>query len=53
MIDAPCMEQWSEDMDSKITLVSELLSDWMKHLEINAGTGGGGVGARIPEIAAF
>ena len=40
-------------MDSKITLVLELLGDRMKHLDIKAGTGGGGVGARIAEIAAF
>ena len=40
-------------MDSEITQVLELLGDIMKHIKINAGTGGGGVGARIPEIAAF
>ena len=33
------MEQCSEDMESKITLVLELLGDQMKHLDINAGTG--------------
>ena len=40
-------------MDSETTPVLELLGDRMTHLEINNGTGGGEVGARIPEIAAL
>ena len=41
MIDTPCLERWSEYMDSAITLVLQLLDEQMKHLEINSGTGGG------------
>ena len=40
-------------MESAITPVLELLGDQMKHLEINDGTGGGGLGVGINEIAAF
>ena len=52
MIDSPRLEQWSEDMDSAINLVLELLGDWMKHIEINAGTGGEELVVGMPELAA-
>ena len=38
MIYAPCLEQWSEDMDLSLTPVLELLGERMKHLEINTVT---------------
>ena len=44
MIDAPYLEQWSEDMDSEQTPVLKLLGERMKHLDINTGIGGGVVG---------
>ena len=53
MIDAPRLEQWSEDMDLAITQFLKLLVERMKHLEINSGTRGGGVGMGISEIASF
>ena len=40
-------------MDSAITTVLELLGDWMKHLKINAGARGGGVGVWMPKIDAL
>ena len=40
-------------MDSVITSVLELLGDQMKHLDINAVTGGLGVGVWMPDLAAF
>ena len=45
------MEQWSEDMDYAITPVLELFGDQMKHLDINAVTGGLGVGVWMPSTA--
>ena len=53
MIEAPRMEQWSEDMDSEITLVLEFLGERMKYLEINGRTGGQGVGVWISELSAI
>ena len=53
MIDAPCIEQWTEEIDSEITPVLELLGERMKHIDINSCTGGGGVGVGMPELAAF
>ena len=53
MIYAPRLEHWSEDMDSAITLIMELLGDWMNYLDINTSTGGGGVGVGITELVAF
>ena len=53
VIDAPHLERWSEYTDSAITLVLELLDEWMNHLEINANAGGGGVGIGITYIEAF
>ena len=50
---APHLEQWSEDMDSAITPVLELLDEQMKHLEINSSTGGGGVGLGISDMESF
>ena len=50
MIDAPSLERWSEDTDSVITLVLEILDEQMKHLEINASTVGEGVVAGITDI---
>ena len=44
MIDAPCLEKCSEDIDSALSPVLELLGERMKHMWINAGTGGGEVG---------
>ena len=43
MIYAPLLEQWLEEMESAITPVLELLGKWMKHIDINASTGGVGV----------
>ena len=40
IINTPSLEQWSEDMDSIITLVLLLLDRRMKHLELNTGTVG-------------
>ena len=40
-------------MDPEITLVSELLDERRKHININASTGGGGVGVRITDLEAF
>ena len=47
------MEQCSEDMNSVINMVLEMLGDWKKHIKINVGTGGGGVGVGIRELAVF
>ena len=41
MIYSPRLEQWSEDMDSAITPLLELLGDQMEHLKINSSTLGG------------
>ena len=38
-------------MDSALTPVLEILGEEIKNLDINAGTGGGGVGIEIFEIA--
>ena len=51
MINAPILEQWSEDMDSAITPIIQLLGERMKHLDINAGTGEGGFGVETSDIA--
>ena len=51
MIEAPCLEQWSKDMNSVINPVLELLVDPMKHFDINVSTGGGGVVVGMPELA--
>ena len=40
-------------MDSAITLVLGLLDEWLKHLEINAGTGGGVVRVGITYLEEF
>ena len=40
-------------MDSALPPVLELLGEWMKHLEVNVGTGGGGLGIGMSEIAAL
>ena len=40
-------------MDSAITLIMELLGDWMNYLDINTSTGGGGVGVGMTELVAF
>ena len=40
-------------MESAITPVLELLGYQMKNQEINAGTGGGGLGVGITDIVAF
>ena len=53
MIDALCLEMWSEDMDSEITLVLELLDEQMNHIEINASIGGVGVGVWITDMEEF
>ena len=50
MIDTPRLERWSEDIDSAITLVLEILDEQMKHLEINASTVGEGIVAGITDI---
>ena len=52
MIEYPCLNKWSEDMDSALTPVLELMGEHMKHLEINNGTVGWGVGIWMYEIAA-
>ena len=52
-IDAPHLGEWSEDMHLEITPVLELLGERVKHLEINTGTLGGGVGIWMSEIAAL
>ena len=53
VIDGSHLERWSEDMDSAITLVFEILGEWIQHLEINASTGGGIFGVGITDIASF
>ena len=53
MIDALCLEQWSEEMDSEISSVLDLLGERMKHLEINAGTGCRGLWIWTSELAAL
>ena len=53
MIDALRIERWSENIDSAITLVLEVLNNRMKYLDINAGTGGGGFGVGMPDLAEF
>ena len=53
MIDDPRIDQWSEDMYSELTPVLEVLGKRMKHLDINTGTGVGGVGIWMSEIAAL
>ena len=40
ILNTPSLEQWSEDIDSIITLVLLLLDRRMKHLELNTGTVG-------------
>ena len=47
MIDAPYLEQWSEDMDSALMPVLEMLVERMKNLDIHAGTVGGVVGIEM------
>ena len=53
MIGAPYLERWLEDMDSAMTSVLELLDEQMKHLDINAITGCGGVGVGITDMEAL
>ena len=53
MIDAPCLERWLEDMYLSIILLLEILDERIKHFDINAGTGGVGVGVGITDISAF
>ena len=53
MIDDPRLEQWSEDIDSSLMPVLELLGERIKHLAINAVTGGRGVGIEMSEIMAL
>ena len=53
MIYSTRLEQWSEDMDSAITPLLELLGDQMKHLKINSSTGGGVMCVGIPKLAEF
>ena len=40
-------------MDLAVTPVLELLGYWMNHLDINDGTGDGGVGVGMPELVEF
>ena len=47
IIDAPYLEQWSEDMDSALMPVLEMLVERMKNLDIHAGTVGGVVGIEM------
>ena len=47
------MEHWSEDMDSAIIPVLELLDEQMNHIEINASTGVGGGYVGITYLEAF
>ena len=53
MIGAHSLERWSEDMESEITIVLELLDEQINRIEINASTGGGGVGVGITDLEAF
>ena len=53
MTETTRLEQRPENTESANNPVLELLGDQMNHLEINASTGGGGVGVGIPEIVAF
>ena len=53
MIYAPCLEQWSEDMNSALTPVLKLLGERMKHLDINASKGFGEVGIYMSDISAL
>ena len=52
-IDAPRLEQWSEDIGSEITPFLELLGEGMKYLENNSYTRDGWVGIGISELAAL
>ena len=53
IINAPRLDQWSEDMDSELMPVLELLGERMKHLDINNRTVVGGVDIGMSKIAAL